>query len=211
MGEVITFVLIGIANRFGTQIVNFTEKIVNNLETNIVNDEYLTTNEVANLNNYLDTIFAGFLNIGGATNTGATNTAALIAAIAAIAATSDDRNLPIINSIKQIKREIQENPDLPSEEKSNLQVDLTSLETEINKLYSLYNTISSATVSGLPFQLVALINTLKQDEPQIQQELQKLVVQYIQSQIQLRQQIRQEERFLPLLNLIIPLIDTFKQ
>ena len=122
------------------------------------------------------------------------------------------RQLPIIDSVKQIQKDIKENPDIPSEVKSNLQVDLTSLETEINKLYSLYDTISSTTASGLPYQLVAIINTLRDNETQIQQELQTLLVQYIQSQIQLRQQIRQEERFLPLLTLIATtVIDIFKQ
>jgi hypothetical protein len=122
------------------------------------------------------------------------------------------RQLPIIDSVKQIQKDIKENPDIPSEVKSNLQVDLTSLETEINKLYNLYNTISSTTASGLPYQLVAIINTLRYNETQIQQELQTLLVQYIQSQIQLRQQIRQEERFLPLLTLIATtVIDIFKQ
>ena len=122
------------------------------------------------------------------------------------------RQLPIINSITNIKTKIQENPEIPSEVKSNLQVDLTSLETEINKLYNLYNTISSTTASGLPYQLVLLINTLRDNETEIQQELQKRLVQNIQSQIQLRQQIRQEERFLPLLTLIATtVIDIFKQ
>ena len=76
MGEVITYVLMRIGNKYGTQIVNFTEQLVDKLETELVNDGYLTSNEVTSINNALYQIFPGFFNLG-ATNTGATNTGAI--------------------------------------------------------------------------------------------------------------------------------------
>ena len=71
MGEVIQIVLWNIAANYGAEIVNFTEQIVDQLETELVTDGVLTSTEVANLNNYLKAIFPSFLNLG-ATNTGAT-------------------------------------------------------------------------------------------------------------------------------------------
>jgi hypothetical protein len=109
-----------------------------------------------------------------------------------------ERSLPIINSIKQIKTKIQNNPQILDVTKAELQTELDSLEKQIKRLVNTlitnyeYNNFGGVFFGPPPPQL----EILKQ-----QLQLQKLLQQQLQAALQ-------ENRYLPLLPLITTLITT---
>jgi predicted Zn-dependent peptidase len=107
-----------------------------------------------------------------------------------------ERSLPIINSIKQIKTKIQNNPQILDVTKAELQTELVSLEKQITRLVENLRNIYEygSGFFGPPQPL----------QQQLQQ-LQKLLPQLLQQQLQAA---LQENRYLPLLSLITTLITT---
>ena len=100
--------------------------------------------------------------------------AALAQLTAAIAATSDDRILPIIDSIKKILKKIKDDPQIPEDIKNNLNAELTSLEK------SIYDYIYSQLTPEQLQQLIFLQQELPL-EPELQLEkLQQLLKEKLQ-------------------------------
>ena len=152
---------------------------------------------------------------------------------AAIAATSDDINLPIIDSIKKILKKIQEDPQIPEDIKNNLNVELTSLEKSIyDFIYSqltpelqvlqIIRPELQKQLQELQKRLQALKPVLKIElqpllqiiQPKLQQVLKERLLQLQQQLQQQQQQLQQQllwriqsqlqyERFLPLINELI--------
>jgi hypothetical protein len=130
--------------------------------------------------------------------------AAIQSLYTALASIREDRNLPIINSIKKIEKIIKENPDLPIEIKNKLQEELNLLEKSIYdyfvNLYEVDPYRTEEIILSLYLKLFIPLQNLLQNPELIPILLLKLLNE------------TQGERFLPLINrLVIKLITQLKQ